>query len=74
MLETDFLFWSIKDHILIVDCYVMYTDVSECYSHALREQLALGYIYPHVLACYHEERTILLIVLAPNYCFSVIRL
>lgn len=72
MLETDFLFWSIKHHILIVGCYVMYTDVCECYSHALGEQLALGYFYPHVLAYYHEEHILLLTVLAQNYCSNVV--
>lgn len=46
VLAAGFLFWSINHHILIVDGYLIYTDVCECYSHVLREQLALGYIYP----------------------------
>lgn len=74
MLEADFLFRSIKHHILIVGCYVMYTDVCECYSHALEEQLALGYIYPHVLACCHEEHVLLLTALAQNNCYNVVLL
>lgn len=41
-----FLFWSIKHRVLIVDGYVIHTDVCECYSCVLGEQLALGYIYP----------------------------
>ena len=72
VLETDVLFWSIKHHILIVDCYVMYADVCECYLHALGEQLALGYIYPHVLANYCEEHILLLTVLAQNYCSNIV--
>lgn len=52
----------------------MYTDVCECYSHALGDQLALGYIYPLVLAYYQEEHTLLLTVLAQNCCPNVVLL
>lgn len=68
------LFGSIKHCILIVDCYVMYTDVCEYYSHALGEQLALGYIYLCVLACYREEHVLLLTALAQNNCYNVVLL
>lgn len=44
---------------LTVDCYVMYSEVCECYSCALGKPLALGYIYPHVLAYYYEEHIII---------------
>lgn len=55
-----------------MDCYVMYTDVCECYSRALGEQLALGYIYPCDLAYYCEEHILVLTVLAQNYCSNVL--
>lgn len=71
VLVAGFLFWSIKHYILIVNGYVMYTDVCECYSHVLGEQLALGYIYPHVLTYYYKEHILLLTVLEENYCSDV---
>lgn len=51
MLKIDAPFWSTKHHILIADSYVMYTDVCGCYSHALGEQLAMGYIYISPCPC-----------------------
>lgn len=71
MLAAGFLFWSIKHRILIVESYVIYTDVCECYSHLLGEQFALGYIYPHVPIYYHKEHILLLTTLAENYCSNV---
>lgn len=50
----------------------MYTDACECYSRALGEQLAMGYIYPCVLAYYREEHILVLTVLVQNYCSNVL--
>lgn len=71
MLVAGFLFWLIKHHILSVDGYLIYTDVCECYSHVLGEQVALGYIYPHVLTYYHKDYILLVPVLAENYWSNV---